>query len=159
MKENPALETLRAAAWRRPLTAAEIGEMRRRLGNAPEADDWQLETRLSLALSRLPDAEVPSNFTARVLAAATGKTAAPAPALPWWRRWVPRLALACAVLGLSVLGMKRYEAHSRQRMAESVAAISPLGALPSPETLADFDAIIRLGSEPPADVELLTLLQ
>lgn len=163
MKEDPALESLRAAAWRRPLTTEETAELRRRLAAAPEsAEDWRLEAALSQTLARLPDAPVPSNFTARVLAAATRETPAPTQPQPvWlaWRRWLPRLAVACAVLALSLVGLRQYESHARQRMAESVAVISPLGALPHPEALADFDAIRLMGSEPSADLELLALLQ
>jgi anti-sigma factor RsiW len=163
MKEDPALQSLRETAWRRPLTAAETTELRHRLANAPGAtEDLQLEARLSRALAGLPDAPVPSNFTARVLQTLE-RAPAPPPRAPFgWlplHGWLPRLGFACLVLGVSALGVHRYELVARQRMADSVAAISPLGVLPAPEALADFDAIRRLGSEPPADVELLSLLQ
>ena len=163
MKDDSVLQHLRDAAWRRPLTAAETAELRRQLATDPDAAaDWELETRLSRALSALPEAPVASNFTARVLAAVERETPAPAPTAParWsLRRWLPRLAFACVVLGVGLVGVHQYDRVAHQRMAESVAAISPLGSLPAPEALADFDAIVRLGGEPAADVELLSLLQ
>jgi len=163
MKDDPALQSLREAAWRRSLTAAEHAQIQRLLATSPDAaEDWQLDARLSRTLARLPEAPVPSNFTARVLQAVERETAAPTRVPFDWlllRRWLPRLALACVLIGVSVAGLHRYELLSRQRMADSVAVISPLGTLPSPDSLADFDAIRRLGSEPPADVELLALLQ
>jgi anti-sigma factor RsiW len=163
MKDDPALRQLRETTWRRSLTAAESAELRRLLaGDAAAAADWQLEARLSRAVARLPDAPVPSNFTARVLESIEREAAvADQSRGTWWspRRWLPRLAFACVVLGVGVVGIQQYDRAAHQRMADSVAVISPLGALPTPEALVDFDAIRALGNEPAADVELLTLLQ
>lgn len=163
MKDESLLHELRETAWRRPLTPEERAVWRKRLADEPEAaEDARLEASLSAALARLPDAPVPSNFTARVLQEIERETSAPRPdALRWlrWRRWLPRLALACMVLGLTLLGTRHYENANRQRMAESVAALSPVGTLPTPEALADFDSIRRMGSMPAADTELLGLLQ
>jgi hypothetical protein len=163
MKLDPRLETLRDLLWRRPLTADEEVEWLRLSRAAATDADGQLEARLSAALGRLPDAPMPSNFTARVLqeierneTRSRRRAGFPWPAL---RRWWPRLAVVCAVLTLSVFSVRRIEVVRHQRMAESVAALAPAGALPTPEALADFEAIRRLGNEPSADVELLTLMQ
>lgn len=163
MKAELDLQTLRDAAWRRPLTAAENTELKRLLTASPDAaQDWHLEQQLSRVLVRRAAAPMPSNFTAQVLQAVARETATPrrSPSgWSWLRGWVPRLAFASLVLGVSVFGFHRYEVAGRQRMADSVAAISAVSSLPAPELLADFDAICRLGNTPPADTELLRLLQ
>ena len=163
MKDDPVLRSLRETAWRRPLTPAETGELRRRITSDPEAlAEWQVEARLSRAVAGLPDAAMPSNFTASVLQAIERETGRrQTSSQPWWslRRWLPRVAFASVLLAVGMVGMRQYERAAQERMADSVAVISPLGALPTPEALADFDAIRRLGSEPAADVELISLLQ
>ena len=163
MKDDPVLQQLRETAWRRPLTAAESAELQRRLAGDPgAAADWQLEARLATALKRLPDADVSSNFTSRVVAEVERELDARERSRPEWpalRRWLPRLAFACGVIVVSLGGIRHFETVARQRMAESVAVLSPAGALPSAEVLADFDTIRRLGDAPAADVELISLMQ
>lgn len=164
MKDDPLIEQLREAAWRRPLTDAEKSKLRAWLAANPDASaDWAAEQQISRAVRRLPDAPVPSNFTARVMQAVERETAATERAArrSWWRSfgWIPRLATACAVLGLSVVSMHQYQTTKRERMAQSVAALAEVASMPSPEVLQDFDTICRLGQTPPADEELLALLQ
>ena len=66
MKGEPIQNPLRELVWRRKLTEAEHAGLRAQ----PETQaDLELESRLTEALARLPDAPVPSNFTARVLQA------------------------------------------------------------------------------------------
>ena len=72
---------------------------------------------------------------------------------------MPKLATACVVVGLSALSLHQYQATGRERMAQSVAALTGAGPLPSPEVLQDFDTISRMTQTPPADEELLALLQ
>ncbi len=43
--------------------------------------------------------------------------------------------------------------------AESVAVVSDVSSLPSPEVLTNFDAIYALNQTPPADEQLLALLK
>ena len=63
-------DKLRETGWRRKLTASEEAELRAWLAAHPESRaDWQVEAVLNESLGRLPDAPVPSNFTARVLQA------------------------------------------------------------------------------------------
>ena len=166
MKHDSVHERLREILWRRPLTAAEAAELRAWLAAHPDAAaDWATEQQLSRAVRRLADAPVPSNFTARVLQAVERETAAasrPASAgRSWWRSlgWLPKLATACAVVGLSVLSLHQYRVVSRERMAQSVAVLAEAGPLPSTDVLQDFDAICRLAQTPPADEELLALMQ
>ncbi|MEY2466714.1 MAG: hypothetical protein QOD03_1235, partial [Verrucomicrobiota bacterium] len=61
---------LREKNWRRKLTAVEQTELRAWLAAHPEASaDWEAELSLTETIVRLPDAPVPTNFTARVLQA------------------------------------------------------------------------------------------
>ena len=70
MKNDAFLSLLRESSWRRKLTEAEQAELRAYLAAHPDARaDWEMESALNAALTRLPDAPVPSNFTARVLQA------------------------------------------------------------------------------------------
>jgi anti-sigma factor RsiW len=167
MKHDSVPERLRETLWHRPLTDAETTELRAWLATHPDAPaDWAAEQQLSRALHRLANAPVSSNFTARVLQAVERDTSAAHRPVPpawrgWWRAlgWVPKLATACVVLGLSVLSLHQYQAANRERMAQSVAVLTEAGPLPSPEVLQDFDTISRLAQTPPADEELLALLQ
>ena len=166
MKHDPVHERLRETLWRRPLTAAETAELRAWLAaHSGTQADWAAEQQLSRAVRRLADAPVPSNFTARVLQdveRATAASSRPTSAgRSWWRSlgWLPKLATACAVVGLSVLSLHQYRVVSRERMAQSVAVLAEAGPLPSTDVLQDFDAICRLAQTPPADEELLALMQ
>src|SRR5438105_13622263 len=70
MANDPLYNHLREINWRRKLSAAEARQMRQWLEGHPEAHaDWEAELALGEGLGRLPDAPVPSNFTARVLQA------------------------------------------------------------------------------------------
>ena len=167
MNHDPLYERLRATGWRRELTEAEAAEIRAWLNAHPEArQDWELEEELNLALRKLEDASVASNFTARVLKAVEREAAPGAPqrgfAWPvWWRSlgWLPKAAVAVLVLGLSGLSVERYQAATRHRLARDVAALGGVKPLPSPEVLQDFDAIRRLGRSPAPDVVLLGLMK
>ena len=67
MNPDPVYQRLRELGWRRPLTAAEQVELRIWLAAHPEAQaEAEAEAALNQALTRLPAAPVPSNFTARV---------------------------------------------------------------------------------------------
>jgi hypothetical protein len=122
----------------------------------------QPDARLDALLRALPDKPVASNFTARVLQQVERENAArPAGgSFAWFRlHWLPRLAVASLALASCVLTYQvRTEAH-RTQFARSVAAITQVSSLPSPDTLKDFEAIRRLSQTPPADRELLALLQ
>jgi anti-sigma factor RsiW len=166
MKNAPTYERLCQLSWRRDLSAAEAAELRAWLAVHPEAQaDWEAEAALNEALGQLPDAEVPSNFTARVLQALERENAAELrhPGRKWHFRfrwnWLPRVAVAAVVVGA---GLFSYEQGSRAvrrvEYAQSVAAVSGVASLPSPEVLQDFDAI-RVSNPTKADEELLAALK
>src|SRR2546427_12592788 len=108
MKNDPLYNSLRERSWRRKLSLAEETELRAWLEAHPESQgDWEAELGLTQGLGRLPDAPVPSNFTARVLEAVERETAAGesrARGSKWraWLgrvRWLPRAGFAVIALG------------------------------------------------------------
>ncbi len=167
MTNDPLYTHLRQLSWRRHLTAAEQAELRAWLAAHPEAQaDWEAEARLNEALGRLPDAPLPSNFTARVLETVHREAAAPGRglALKWpgwqrWQRWLPKAAVAAVVLGAGLVSYN-YMVHARYaEFAGSVVAVADVSSLPGPDILKDFDAIQALDHPPAADEELLRLLE
>jgi hypothetical protein len=162
---NDPFNKLRETSWRRKLAPAEEAELRAWLAANPAAgDDWDADAALSHALDCLPDAPVPSNFTARVLQAVGMQDAAaqrqPESKWKWmWRSLVPKTSFAVVVLGIGFLSFHEARAAKRMQLAKSIAAISEVASLPSPEILKDFDAIRQLTPTPPPDTELLALLK
>jgi anti-sigma-K factor RskA len=160
MKNEPLQNQLRELAWRRKLTGAERAELRAQ----PEAQaDLELESRLSDALARVPDAPVPSNFTARVLQSIEREEARGARTQSgswYWRVLVPRIAVAVAVVAFAGLAYQHHESDKRAQLARDVALLARAQSLPSVEALKNFDAIQRMSQTTTrADVELLALLK
>ncbi len=159
MKDKPISDELRELLWRRPLSEAE----QLRSGDRPETRaELEREARLNAALEQLPTAQVPSNFTARVLQAIDMEEARPA--TRGWRwalpRWVPRLAVTAAVMAVSAVSWRHYEVvQQRTALARSVAAVTANAPLPGVEAWKNFDAIKRMGQAQRADDELLALMQ
>jgi negative regulator of sigma E activity len=158
MKNEPFQNPLRELVWRRKLTDAE----RAGLAAQPEMQaDLEIESRLSEVLARLPDAPVPSNFTARVLQAVERESARPrATSWSWtWRVFVPRVAVAAVVIAFAGLGIHRYELNAhRAALAKNVVLVAAVQLMPSVDALKNFNAIQRM-SQPHADDELLALLR
>jgi len=158
-------KTLLEKRWRHKLTAAEEASVRAWLAQHPESKaDWDLETRLSEALEKLPDAPVPSNFTARVLQAIDREEEAPkraARGTPWFLRvLLPRAAVAAVILGLAML----YHEHStatakRAELVQGVKVVAGVPSLPGPEILQDFDTIRQLPASTGPDQELIALMK
>lgn len=158
MKPDPADNQWREIAWRRPLEAGEEAEFRAWLAAHPEAQaEWEAETQLSAALAQLPDAPVPSNFTARVLQSVERERQrefqpSTSRRMEWWRVYLPRVAVAVVVVGV---GLFAYHRHQTTRQLEQTLQL--VDSLPGPEALEDFEAISRLSLAPAADEELLAL--
>jgi len=160
MKNEPLQNQLRELAWRRKLTDGEKDGLRAQ----PEAQaELELESRLSDALARMPDASLPSNFTARVIQAIEREEAHVAKTQKWswyWRVLVPRFAVAVAIVGFAGLAYQRHEVGKRAEFARDIALLAQAQPVPSVEVLKNFDAIQRLSQTTPrADDELLALLQ
>jgi anti-sigma factor RsiW len=163
---DPFFNRLCEAARRRDLTASEQAELRAWLEQHPEAHaDWEAERQLNSALGRLPDVPVATNFTARVLQEIERDAAVVTrPGAGWsWRRLFPRAAFAAvgalALVAAIALGFRQRERIEARRMAQSVVVVSAVSALPSPEALQDFDAILQLSPGPRPDTALLALLE
>ena len=160
MKNEPLPDPLRELIWRRKLTDAEKAGLRADPGTQA---DLELELRLSEALARVPDAPVPSNFTARVLQAVEredSRSALTRSGSWYWRVLVPRVAVAAAVVVLAGLAYQHHEFDRRVALVKDVALLAQAQPVPNIEALQNFDAIQRLSQTTPrADDELLTLLQ
>jgi hypothetical protein len=157
MKNQP--DSLDESLWRRKLSDAERAGLRAQ----PELE---LEATLTRALTEIPDASVPSNFTARVLDAVeraewaeTRHHDLPGWTLNWRRLW-PRVAAVAAVLIFIGVTVQHYEANShRFTLAKNVARVAVAQPLPSVDVLENLDAIQRMSQSGHADGELLAALQ
>jgi anti-sigma factor RsiW len=161
MKNDAFLSKLRESSWRRKLTDAEQAELRAYFATHPEARiDWEMESALSTAFLRLPDAPVPSNFTTRVLQAVDREAVRPR-SWSWnWRVLVPRVAFATVVVAFTGLAVHHHEVYSqRVALVKSVVLATRGQPVPSPDALENFDAIRRMSQPQHADDELLALMQ
>ena len=167
MTNDPTYSRLRDLSWRRKLTAVEAAELRAWLAVHPAAQaDWEAEAGLNEALGQLPDAPVPSNFTARVLQGLERDRAAELrrQRQPWqvwlgWR-WLPKAAVVAVILGTGMVSYQQVTSVARRaEYVRSVAVVSSVASLPGPEILQDFDAIRVSNPIPGADEELLVALQ
>lgn len=161
MNNDPLYQRLCEISWRRKLTEAEQAELRTWLAAHPEATaGHELESALEDALVRLPDAPVPSNFTARVLLAIEREERQSAPrSRDWtwvWRVLVPRTAAAMLLLGVGAMATHQYRVKQRTGIRDSLVTIATVPSMPSAQALEDFDAVRKLDS---ADTELIALLQ
>jgi hypothetical protein len=160
---------LRTASWQRPLAPAEQARVQAYLADRPEARaDWDDDAALTRQLQELPDAPLPSNFTALVLQAIDAERAEQpgAKAHDWWwpawlSRFAPRIAVAALAVTLSAASLLKYEQiHTRKQVADAVERFVKVTNLPGPEVLEDFDAIQHL--QPASfstDNDLLAALQ
>lgn len=164
MNPDPDYQRLRELSWRRPLTTAEADELRGWLAAHPEAPaETEAESKLTQALARLPDAPVPSNFTARVWqtieqdAATSGRAARPR-AAGWWRVFLPRFALATFVVGAGFLVYRHNQAEQQAEFVKSFLAVAAT-SLADPKVIEDFDVICQLSPPTAVDEELLNLME
>lgn len=164
MNNDPVYQRLREIGWQRKLTEAEQAELSAWLAAHPEAaNEHEIESALDNALIRLPDAPLPSNFTARVLQAIEREETESAPRprdRSWvWRVLVPRSILAMLVFGVGALAAHQYQVKRLTAIGDSLVTIATVPSMPSPQALEDFDAIQKLDSDSAADKELIALLQ
>jgi hypothetical protein len=164
---DPLYSQLRQSNWRRPLVPGEEAELRAWLAAHPEMEsDWETESGLSEALARLPDVEVPSNFTAVVVSRAVSPEYAGAPgsAPRWmpralWLSLVPKLAFLALTVSLALFSYHQHQVARRAEFARKIATLSSMPAVRDPELLKDFDTIRRLDQIPHPDEQLLALLK
>ena len=125
--------------------------------------ELELEARLTEALAQLPNAPLPSNFTARVLAAIELEEAQAARSRGWrwnWHGLLPRFAAVAAVLLVAGLMLQHHElALHRAEMARSLSAVASANTVPSVDALENLEVIQRMSQPAQADTELLAALQ
>jgi hypothetical protein len=132
---------------------------------APGASpDAELELRLTEALSRLKNAHVPSNFTARIMDEINREEMREARAPRWHWHWHgnlwPRFAGAAAALLLAVMMVQHHEtAAHRVQLARTLETVADMRSVPSVDALNNFEAIQAMGQRAHADEELLALVQ
>jgi hypothetical protein len=111
-------------------------------------------------LSRLPDAPVASNFTARVLQAIEAEEMRRSRwgVLGWnWRIFFPRATMTAAAAGIAAVVLYQHELSvHRQNLARGVFVVASQ-QMPSVEALKNFDAIERMGQSARPDDDLLAL--
>jgi hypothetical protein len=122
-----------------------------------------IQNELRELLSRLPDAPVASNFTARVMQQIDLEESRHSRKRNFifnWRVFLPRAAVAAVVIGFTGLAFHRHEIYiQRAALAKNVVLMAGAQPLPSVEALKNFDAIQRMGQPARADEELLALMQ
>ena len=122
-----------------------------------------LQNELRELLSRLPEAPVSSNFTARVMQQIDLEESRRS--RKWnfilnWRVFLPRAAVATAAVVFAGLAFHQHDIYSqRATLAKNVALVAESQPLPSVEALKNFDVIQRMGQPQHADEELLALMQ
>jgi negative regulator of sigma E activity len=122
----------------------------------------KLQNELRELLAQLPDAPLPSNFTARILRAVEMEEARRP--RKWTFSWtlralLPRVAIAAITICFAGLAVRQHAIDGqRAAFAKNVALIAGAQPLPGVEALKNFDAIQRM-SQPRADEELLALMQ
>lgn len=123
-----------------------------------------------LALNALLDGHRPapavsSNFARRVVSEVSREGATARPALPGWLGWIAlrpgrSLARGAALAFACIAALALLRGMSRQgSLPPDGATMAHAAALPGvdAETLSDFDAVHRLGSEPAPDDDALIL--
>jgi hypothetical protein len=121
-----------------------------------------LQNELRELLSRLPDAPVASNFTARVLQAVDLEESRRARKWSFifnWHGFLPRAAVATVAVLFVGLTLQHHEAGARRaEVAQSVVIVTET-PMPSEDALKNFDAIRRMSQPARPDEELLALMQ
>jgi len=166
MSNDPQEREWQELLWRGKPDASTEKTARERLAARPEArTDLHAELALTEAIRRLPDAPMPSNFTARVLqqaraAESTGRRVEVGLPGRWGRlRWAISLASAGLVVCVGVFSYQRIEAVQRAHMRDSVLLVSKVTSRPSTDVLENLDTIERLTPVVAADEELIALLK
>jgi anti-sigma factor RsiW len=140
------------ASWQRRLSDEEQSILTGWLAAHPELQAaWDSEVALNNSLARLPDAPLSSNFTAQVMQALDREKAAAVRQHSFLERVerfvrtrAPRIGWAFLLVGLLLFGMQQHRKAARQELANGLAALASVAALPDPRALQDMDAVQQL---------------
>jgi hypothetical protein len=121
-----------------------------------------VQRQMRTLLSRLPNAPLPSNFTARVMQAVEledlRRSRRSLFGWNWsWRALLPRTAAVAALAVFAAITFHSHELYIRQVAIAKNAALVASQPLPSVEALKNFEAIQRMGQPARADDDLLAL--
>ena len=120
----------------------------------------KFQNELRELLSRLPDAPVASNFTARVMQQIDLEESRHSRKLNSifnWHAFLPRAAVATVAIVFAGLTLQHHEvSEQRAQVAQSVALVAG-SPMPDVDALKNFDAIKRMSQPAHADEELLAL--
>jgi len=166
MSDSPLDQPIRELAWRRTLKPSEEADLLAWLADHPEARDaWETEARLNDALARLPDAPVPSNFTARVLETVQRDSEIRKRQMKphgwlsrYWRGWLPKAGFAAVLAAAGFFSVRHFREHQGHPLLKGLAAVSQVGPS-APDILTNFDVICALDRIPPPDEDLPKLFQ
>lgn len=160
---KPTYDELKEKSWVEPLSAEERAELRNYLSANPEMQqDWDEEATLTTALNRLPDAPVSSNFTSLVMQAvkrADVETERKATRSFWRFGWVPKFAIAIAMLCLGTFSFHEYQVATRAKLAADVKAFAETAPIPQVDWLKNFETIEQMSKVQVADNDLLMARQ
>ncbi|HTX21245.1 MAG TPA: hypothetical protein VMD27_05265 [Candidatus Aquilonibacter sp.] len=120
----------------------------------------ELQNELQKMLSRLPDAPVASNFTARLMRAVEAEESRRPRRWTFnWRVFLPRTAVAAVAVLFAGLAIQHHELNvQRAAFAKDVRLVAET-PMPSVDALKNFDAIQRMSQPAHADQDLLALLR
>ena len=152
-------QALLEKTWRGPLDPEEQARLDAWLATRPQARaEWESENALNRCIGQLPDAPLPSNFTARVLRALdkeSAEAARRASVSDWLRRWfrrpVVRIAWAVLLLSAALIAYYEHQASTRNEVAKGLSVLAEVATLSDPVALQDFEAIERLSQAAPND--------
>lgn len=152
-------QELREISWRRKLTPEEEAQLQGWLAAHPDKQaDWDLEQSLCEQLRHLSNAPLSSNFTSQVMQTLDAELARherEGRGSRNWLRWLHRLAPRLAPVSLALVAAISFFVYHRSdnnpqqqqqaHVIETVARVAAAGdVVPSPDILADFEAIEKL---------------
>ncbi|HTL56195.1 MAG TPA: hypothetical protein VL361_10985 [Candidatus Limnocylindrales bacterium] len=167
MTNDPLDNRIQELTWRGKLSAEQEAELRAWLAAHPEAQaEHDVQIALNEILAALPDAPLSSNFTARVMRSLEAEALRGEKPrrgffayLPPIHRLLPRAAVVALTIAVALISYEQVRQAHRRQIARAAVVVSEVASIPDPKILEDFDAIRAMSQAPPADEELLKLLQ
>jgi anti-sigma factor RsiW len=162
---EPTYNELKEKSWVEPLSAQEAAELKQYLGDNPDLQhDWEDDAALTTALNRLPNVPVSSNFTSRVMQAVQREEAQTERKAESWRAfwrfgWIPKFAMAIAMLCLGTFSFHEYQIASAAKLVKEVREVAEAAPIPHVDWLKDFETINQMGKVAIADDDLMMAKQ